>query len=458
MTSCAERYGEPRPLKVAVIREELVALTHDPMVAIVLNQLVYWSMRVKDFDLFLEEEKALNPDCPIPFRHGWIHKTAEKLIEETMLGVSHPTMRKYLKLLVEKGFVEERAHPQDKWNKTTQYRVNLRKLQADLLTLGYALQGFPLLLTCGVQASTKCENLSNERILHSDTEKAPSNEKNLHSEVKNLHAYTYTETTSENTNKDSSSSSNLSDSAREEEEEECEIQETKEVPNETSRQEVRLTPPDSSKPATMFEMWKTHTAQTELTLTDERRKKLVFLLENHLGSDLTSWETLCEKIKNTRFLMGGSPSGWRITLDWILNPINLAKIQESTFFDRALAKEEEPLNPYEITPARKTEVQAILDTIQDPVWKKLCSQLDFSTRATPYITSQNLKEIAKAWFSEIEDERFVMIGCPDRFTESRVEDLRFPLMSIACRTFPNVRAVLTRIEPPQNKDKPHAFS
>jgi hypothetical protein len=42
--------------KCVVIREELVALTGDYKRAIVLGQLIYWSERVQDRSLFIEEE------------------------------------------------------------------------------------------------------------------------------------------------------------------------------------------------------------------------------------------------------------------------------------------------------------------------------------------------------------------------------------------------------------------
>jgi len=44
-------------LKRVVIKEELVALTGDYIKAILLNQFLYWSERVEDFDLFILEEQ-----------------------------------------------------------------------------------------------------------------------------------------------------------------------------------------------------------------------------------------------------------------------------------------------------------------------------------------------------------------------------------------------------------------
>lgn len=44
-----------RKLKRAVIKEELVELTGDFKEAVVLNQLIFWSERVKDSDQFIHE-------------------------------------------------------------------------------------------------------------------------------------------------------------------------------------------------------------------------------------------------------------------------------------------------------------------------------------------------------------------------------------------------------------------
>lgn len=124
---------------VSIIRREFVDLTGDHFSAVILNQLLYWTLRVRDFDRLLEEERHFQPNCTVSPRHGWIYKTAQELNEETMLGLSPPSIRKYLKLLIDEGWVDEREHPTEKWNKTTQYRVNVRRLQEDLDHQGHSL-------------------------------------------------------------------------------------------------------------------------------------------------------------------------------------------------------------------------------------------------------------------------------------------------------------------------------
>lgn len=144
---------EPRKLKRAIIKEELVALTGDFKKAIILNQFIYWSERVKDAKSFMEEElvRMTNHGMEIPtediledFQNGWIYKKAEELAEETMLGLSKSNMLSHIKYLVDRGWLDQRTNPKYKWDKTLQYRVNLVKIQTDLQELGYSLEGYSL--------------------------------------------------------------------------------------------------------------------------------------------------------------------------------------------------------------------------------------------------------------------------------------------------------------------------
>ena len=150
---------EQKPLKRAVIKQELVELTGDFRKAIVLNQMIYWSERTKDADRFIEDElqrakMAMGRD-EIEYAkkleevdlksHGWIYKSAAELSKDTMMKVSKSTMRRYLDELVENGWLDVRKNPKWKGDNTLQYRVNLVKIQTDLQKLGYALEGYPLL-------------------------------------------------------------------------------------------------------------------------------------------------------------------------------------------------------------------------------------------------------------------------------------------------------------------------
>lgn len=138
-------------LKRVVIKEELVALTGDYKKALMLNQFIYWSERVKDFDKFMTEEKErfikhgkYEVADEIILTNGWIYKKSEELSDELMIDYKIKAMRVHLKSLVEKGWLDERNNPNFNWDKTKQYRVNLIKIQQDLLKLGYSLEGYSM--------------------------------------------------------------------------------------------------------------------------------------------------------------------------------------------------------------------------------------------------------------------------------------------------------------------------
>src|SRR5690554_1060678 len=144
-----------KKLKRAVIKEELVALTGNTNEAIVLNQMIYWSSRVEDSESFIKEEldrarkfadgsiESLE-DLKEDFKNGWIYKSSKEMLEETMLSISRKTMDRIFNNLVENEWLSRRRNPKFKWDKTWQYRVNLNKIQSDLLKIGYNLEGYAL--------------------------------------------------------------------------------------------------------------------------------------------------------------------------------------------------------------------------------------------------------------------------------------------------------------------------
>ncbi len=136
-----------RKLKRSVLKEEMLVLTGDFKLAMVLNQMIYWSQYMNDFEHFIEEERKRNQDIKIEPLNGWIFKKAEELVDETMINVSGNAMRRYLKTLVKAGWLDERDNPKYKWDHTKQYRVNLVKIQADLFEHGYYLAGYKVDLT-----------------------------------------------------------------------------------------------------------------------------------------------------------------------------------------------------------------------------------------------------------------------------------------------------------------------
>jgi len=132
-------------LKIAVIREEYVAICGNYQLAIILNQMIYWSERIKNFDSFITEENARlkTEDLPeLTLYYGWFYKSAKELSEELMTGWSERTIGRYIKELEKFGFITSRCNPIHKWDRTLQYRVNLNVIKKSLESQGYKLQGY----------------------------------------------------------------------------------------------------------------------------------------------------------------------------------------------------------------------------------------------------------------------------------------------------------------------------
>lgn len=131
-------------LKRAVIKEELVELTGNYKLAIVLNQFLYWTERVgtKRYNKWKEEETNRTTNNTNDLEGGWIYKSASELVEEIMIDVSDSTARRYAKELIEQGYLMERNNPKYKWDNTKQYRINLIEIVNDLNEIGYHLEGY----------------------------------------------------------------------------------------------------------------------------------------------------------------------------------------------------------------------------------------------------------------------------------------------------------------------------
>lgn len=134
-------------LKRAVIKEEYVAITGDFQKAVLLNQFIYWSERVKDFDEFITQENKRAEQHGLSIQdltYGWIYKTAEELSDETMLGLSPASIRTHIKALIDMGYISERNNPKYKWDRTKQYHVNLVEIAKALMKDGYSFEGYKI--------------------------------------------------------------------------------------------------------------------------------------------------------------------------------------------------------------------------------------------------------------------------------------------------------------------------
>jgi hypothetical protein len=108
----------PKKLKQSMIKEELIAITGNWILAIILNQFIQWTYALTD---------------------NWIQKSAKQINDTIMFDFSDVTIRSYIKNLVNRGYLEERNNPECVNDRTKQYRVNMLKVIGDLSHLGYSL-------------------------------------------------------------------------------------------------------------------------------------------------------------------------------------------------------------------------------------------------------------------------------------------------------------------------------
>lgn len=463
--------------KAVVLREEFVALTKDPLVSIVLNQLLYWTQRVKDFDLHLQEEQFFNPECSVSSRHGWIYKTANDLIEETMICVDRTTMRRYLKSLMDQGWLETRAHPKNKWDKTSQYRLNLRKLQEDLLPLGFELPGIELFLQkefthnsdgeddeeALLSDTTETAEIPNGDFAHSKEQNfsflqnsqgnpmvqnppsieqdAPSRGDNVPSNVINSPLYIQRLQT-ENKNIDHT-------------------QKTRTRENFAVLEKILV---GESVAEEMVRLWGQHVLQKLFPLswqglvkiTQERQDQLEPFFAFHFKNDMRLWERFCIRVKRSNFMMGGGPNGWKVSLDWILKESNVLKVMEGNYDNSAGLEQGDShdfsyLDNVKPNPVRDAEKAVIIASIKDPVWKSWCAQLAMGVRLNECrmlhepLSVSDLSDIAHAWFLECEDEKLVWVGSSDPSVLRRIEDLRHNINWAFAKEHPKARAIRTRL-------------
>jgi hypothetical protein len=153
-------------LKRAVIKEEFVAVTGNVITALILNQMIYWSERITDFDKFIEEEKERfsneGKDIKIDLQEGWIYKSYQELKDELMLTDSLKTISRHLKKLVDLGFLDRRRNPKIFYDRKYQYRVNLLVIKNKLNEAGYELQGYKVEFPKSQNENSICQSDSLE--------------------------------------------------------------------------------------------------------------------------------------------------------------------------------------------------------------------------------------------------------------------------------------------------------
>ena len=122
-----------------ILREGLEVTIGHHAEAVILRKFIHWTGRLWDFDQFMHEERARGEQefQDNPPESGWVEKTADDILGESIPSLSRHAIRKRLKSLVRKGFLYEREDPVYPWEHALQYRVNLVKLRKALARRGY---------------------------------------------------------------------------------------------------------------------------------------------------------------------------------------------------------------------------------------------------------------------------------------------------------------------------------
>lgn len=124
-----------------ILREGLEVTIGHHAEAVILRKFLLWTGRLWDFDQFMHEESARGKQefQGDPPESGWVEKTADDILSESIPSLSRHAIRKHLKSLVRKEFLYEREDPVYPWEHALQYRVNLVKLRKALARRGYHL-------------------------------------------------------------------------------------------------------------------------------------------------------------------------------------------------------------------------------------------------------------------------------------------------------------------------------
>lgn len=183
-----------QPLKRVVIKEELVALTGDITKSIVLNQLIYWSERVRDVSAYKKQENArrlammgyefdFDKELLTDLQYGWIYKSAQEMAYEIMMSGSRVMVSRIFKEFEKNGWVISRRNPKNKMDKTKQYRVDIVQIQKDLYELGYNLEGYPL-----YEPANKSEETDSDNTINYENSSENVQQRNVQNEQSNVHS------------------------------------------------------------------------------------------------------------------------------------------------------------------------------------------------------------------------------------------------------------------------------
>ena len=138
----------------------------------------------------------------------------------------------------------------------------------------------------------------------------------------------------------------------------------------------------------MLEIWnQTFAASVPVQRNAFRETKLSMILFSHFNNDLNQWQQFCERVRASSFLQGKGPRGWRATLDWCVEEVNLFKILEGNYQDADSGQTSSPSLDHSLSQA-----QAHVERMSDPKHQALAQKLSLQLGPNTY----------NSWFQDMQ--------------------------------------------------------
>ncbi len=178
----------------------------------------------------------------------------------------------------------------------------------------------------------------------------------------------------------------------------------------------------------------------EILLTKARAQQLRKLLAEVFGNDLDRWRPYCQQIGQCKFLLGKNPSGFRVSLNWALQPKNAIKVIEGVIYDKPENGNHKTGSAYFVdSNASRSEF--------DKTLLSHCKQNQFPDEWLT--TCRHLERLLErptfnSWFFDVKpitlSKQQVVLECKTRFRRSYVDDnFRSELLISLKKSFPEIR-------------------
>lgn len=122
----------PGVKRISYSEVELTLCDGDHAAANLLGIMIYWN-RVKvrsNPQVLAENERRAKDGLDSIEVDRWVYKTYEGFVDDSMGNLKRHDVKRGLKLLLERGFIEDRNNPRFQWDRTKQYRLNVDAVNA----------------------------------------------------------------------------------------------------------------------------------------------------------------------------------------------------------------------------------------------------------------------------------------------------------------------------------------